>query len=247
MPRRHHGCDRKIAEPHHAGDHLLFAGLQHAGIFGFDHQSADFLLADFFFRLAALTEQPQQALAGPVEQPHQRQRDLCQQHHRRRDLDRDRFGIAQRDLLRHQFADDQGCIGDDPDHDADADRFRKALRQSEFDQPGGQPLPQRRAGEGAGQHADQRDADLHGGEEFAGIGGQRQRAARAGDAFFDQRRQPRRPGRHDGQFRHREQAIDDDQDRDDPEFQIQHVAAFFSATGLRIDREFPASPDGRGL
>jgi hypothetical protein len=36
--------------------------------------------------------------------------------------------------------------------------------------------PERGAGERAREHADQRDADLHGGEEFSGIGGERQRA-----------------------------------------------------------------------
>ena len=39
------------------------------------------------------------------------------------------------------------------------------------------------------EHADQRDADLHGGEEFAGVGGQRQRAARAADALSRRGRQ----------------------------------------------------------
>ena len=46
VARRHHGADREIAEPHHARDHLLLAGLEHAGMFGLDHQRADFVLAD---------------------------------------------------------------------------------------------------------------------------------------------------------------------------------------------------------
>ena len=73
VPRRHHGADRQVAEPHHAGDHFLFAGLQHAGVLRLDHEGADFLFADFFLRLAALAEQPEQHLAGAVQQPHQRQ------------------------------------------------------------------------------------------------------------------------------------------------------------------------------
>ena len=84
------------------------------------------------FGFAAMAEQPEQRLAGTIEQPHQRQRDLRHQHHRRRDLDRDRFGIAQRDLLRHQFADDQRGIGDDADDEADADGVGEALRQAEL-------------------------------------------------------------------------------------------------------------------
>ena len=46
------------------------------------------------------------------------------------------------------------------------------------------------------------------------------------DAFLDQPGQPRRPRRDDRQFRHREQAIDDDQDRDDRKFQIEHASTF---------------------
>ena len=51
VPRRHHGADREVAKPHHAGDHFLFAGLQHAGILGFHDQRADFVLADLAPRL----------------------------------------------------------------------------------------------------------------------------------------------------------------------------------------------------
>ena len=79
------------------------------------------------------------------------------------------------------------------DHDADADRVSQALRQSDFDQQVGQALPQRGAGERAGQHADQRDPDLDRRQEFAGIRRQRQRAAGTRDVLFDQRREPCRP------------------------------------------------------
>ena len=83
-----------------------------------------------------------------------------------------------------------------------------------------QALAERGAGEGARQHADQSDADLHRGKEFAGIGGQRQRAPRAADAFLDQ--PASRAGRDEtiAKFRHRQQAVDDDQDGDDRKFQI---------------------------
>ena len=193
VPRRHHGADRQVAKPHHARDHFLFAGLQHAGIFGFDDEGADLLLADLFFGIAPVTEQPEQRLARAIQQPHQRQRNRRQQHHRRRHPDGHGLGIAQRDLLRHQFADDQRSIGDDGDNDADADRVRETLRQPAFHQPCGETQPQCGAGQGAGQHADQGNPDLHGGEKFAGIGRQSERAARTGNALCDKTGQPRGP------------------------------------------------------
>ena len=54
--RRHDGTDGKIAEAHDARDHFLFAGLEHAGILGFDDQGADFILADFLAGRAAMTQ-----------------------------------------------------------------------------------------------------------------------------------------------------------------------------------------------
>ena len=51
------------------------------------------------------------------------------------------------------------------------------LRQPGFRQPDSQALPERRAGEGTREHADQGDADLHGGQESAGVGGQSQRTS----------------------------------------------------------------------
>ena len=77
-------------------------------------------------------------------------------------------------------------------------------------------------GQGAGDDADQRDADLDRGQEFSGIGSQRERAARAADAAFDQRREARRTGGDDRKLRHRQQTVDDDQDRHDRKFQIKH-------------------------
>ena len=186
VPRRHHGADRQIAKPHDARDHLLFAGLQHAGAFSFHDKRPDFILADLAFGFAALAEDPQQHFAGAIEQPHQRQREFRHQNHRRRDLHRDRFGIAQRDLLGHELADDQGSIGDDADDEAHADGVGECRREACLEQPMRQALSKCGTGEGARQHADQSDADLHRGKEFAGIGGQRQRGPRADDAFLDQ-------------------------------------------------------------
>ena len=81
--RRHHGAHRPIAEPHHAGDHLLLAGLEHAGAFRFRDQGLDFLLGDPFLGRAVMPEQPQRGLAGDVEHPYQRRGDLREHGHRR--------------------------------------------------------------------------------------------------------------------------------------------------------------------
>jgi len=200
VTRRHHRADGQIAQPHHARDHLLFAGLQHAGILGLDHERVDFLLAHLLLSLAALAEHPQQRLAGAIEDPDQRQRYFREHHHRGRDLYRHSLGIAQSDLLRHQFADNQRGIGNERHHRADAERIGGALRQPHTHKPYRQPRAERRARERAGQHADQRDADLHGGEKFSGVRRQREGAARATHALFNKSGQPRGTGRDNGEF-----------------------------------------------
>ena len=58
------------------------------------------------------------------------------------------------------------------DDDADAERIGEARRQPRPCENRRQPRAERGAGKRAGQHADQRDADLHRGQEFAGIFGQ---------------------------------------------------------------------------
>ena len=81
----------------------------------------DLVLRDLLLGLAAAAEQREDQLAGEIEQEDERQRDPRQNVHRGRDLDRDALGVAQRHLLRHQLADDQGGVGDERDDDADAD------------------------------------------------------------------------------------------------------------------------------
>ncbi len=67
------------------------------------------------------------------------------------------------------------------DHDADPERVGDASDKPDAIRPLAQPLAKRGAGKCAGQHADQRDADLHRGEEAARIGAERQRAPGALD------------------------------------------------------------------
>ena len=114
-------------------------------------------------------------------------------------------------------------IGDD---DADAEGAGHPVGNAVVDQQVAQPLAERRAREGAGKHADQRDADLHGRQEAAGIGAELERAAGAAHVPVDHRLEPGRPGRDDRQLRHREQAVDDDEDDHRADFDIDHGAVY---------------------
>ena len=82
----------------------------------------------------------------------------------------------------------------------------------------GERFGQSRAAVGAGQHADQRDAELHRGQELVGIVRQRERRLRALVALFGALLQAHLAGGDDGDLRHGENAVGEDEQEDDEEF-----------------------------
>ena len=224
--RRHHRAHGAVAEPHDAGDHAALVRFDGAVMLGLGDQHLDLLVGDALLALLALAEQIEDGAAGNVEQPGQRCGDLGEHGHEGCGAHRDRLGIAQRDLLGNELADDQRDIGDDRHDDADAEGAGHPVGNAIVDEQVAQALAERGAGEGAGEHADQRDADLHGRQEAAGIGAELERAAGAAHVPVDHRFQPGRAGRDDRQFGHGEQAVDDDEDDHRADFEINHGAVY---------------------
>ena len=66
------------------------------------------------------------------------------------------------------------------------------------------------------------DADLHGGQETAWLGGQRQRAARTDHLALRHRLETADARRDDRHFRQGEEAIDDDEENDRRQFEEEH-------------------------
>ncbi len=159
--RRHHLAHRPVAQPHHAGDHVALAGLEHAGVFGFRDDRTDFLVGHALFALGGLAEQHEDNLAGFVEDPDDRRRDLGNQHHRRCDGAGDSLGVFQRQLLWNKLADDQRQVGDSGDHQTDAGHIGPARWHALSDEPLAEAIAQSRPGNCARENPDQRDADLH--------------------------------------------------------------------------------------
>jgi hypothetical protein len=123
---------------------------------------------------------------------------------------------AQRELLGHQLARDQRSIGGERDDDRKADGQRGfGVETQQRLQPLAHRPPQARARIGAREDADQRDAHLHRRQEAAGIGGELARDLRAAAAALFRRLQARIAGRNDREFGHGENAVEQDQDRDD--------------------------------
>ena len=217
-PRRHQGAGGAIGQAHDAGDHLALVALQHAGRLRFGDDGAHLLLGDPLLRFALLTEQREHGLAREIEQEHQRRADPGEQRHRRRDAGSDALGIAQRDLLGHQLAEDQREVGDGDDDDADAQRIRCRLREAVRAEPFRQARAERGTRKRAREHADERDADLHGGEKAAGVFRKAHGCRRASVALIAENLEPSRPRGDDGEFRHGKQTVDDGQHHDDQDF-----------------------------
>ena len=167
--RRHHRAHGAVAKPHDAGNHAPLVGFDGAVMLGLGNQHLDLLVGHLLFAFAALAEQPQYGAAGNVEQEDQRRRNGGEDGHRRRHPGCHAFGIAQGDLLGHQFTDDQREIGDDGNDNADAERIGDAFANARRGQEDRQPVAKRGAGEGAGKDADQGNADLHRRQEFARV------------------------------------------------------------------------------
>ena len=222
---RHHGAHRAVAEPHDAGDHAPLVRFDGAVMLRLGHQHLDLLVGDLLLALLLVAQQSQHATAGHVEQPDQGGGDLRQHGHRRRHAHRHRLGIAQRDLLGHQLADDQRNVCDERHHDADADRVRQSRRHAVIDQQSRKAFAERGAGEGARENADQGDADLHRRQEAPRVGAERQRAAGALHLAVDHRLEPGGAGRNDGQLGHCQQAVDEHEDDDRGDLDIEHGAS----------------------
>ena len=108
-------------------------------------------------------------------------------------------------------------------------------------QPLPKPQPERGAGERAGQDTDERDADLDGRQELARVIGQRQRAARADDVAVDHGLKAGPAGRDDGQFRHRQEAVDQNENEDDGQFKEKHVATYRHRSAAVRSGKWPGS------
>ncbi len=145
--RCHHRADRSVPQPHDAGNHLLFAGLEHTRIFRLFHEMMNLFLGNPFLGLAAPAKQGKKELSRDIQQNDEWQRNFCEQVQHRRDPHGNTFRIAQRDLFRNQFADNKRRISDDCHDDSDAQHVGDAGRHANFDQLLREPLTERRARE----------------------------------------------------------------------------------------------------
>ena len=97
-----------------------------------------------------------------IEQPDGRSRDTRQCRHQWRDSARDAFSVTQRQVLGHQFADDQRQVGDRGKHAGVGKPFGDPFGYALIEKYPGKIGAEGRARVGACSKPDGRDADLGG-------------------------------------------------------------------------------------
>ena len=160
-PRCHEGVHGAVVQAEHALDHFLLGGFEHPFLGPlFDHQ-LDFFLGDGGLRGRLDAAKPQHQLSGKTEQLDQGRGHPGQAPHGGRKRRGNALGMLQADLLGDQLADDQGQERDGQDDDEQTDGASARCDPGNAIELGSQFIRNRRPAIGAGENADQRDADLN--------------------------------------------------------------------------------------
>ena len=204
---RHGDPDGPVAQAHDFADDLLFLGLDQAGIGALGQDGLDLFLGDDLAPFILDPDEPEQAGGRQGQEAdegmhggrHERQ---GPSHH-----GGDGFRIDHGEPLGRQLPEDQGQIGQDHDHQAGGQDVGIGFQQGngveglvELAGDGGLAI-------GAGQDADQGDADLDGGQEAGGIFGQFQGGGRPLVTLFGPGLKLGAAGGHHRQFRHGEDTV----------------------------------------
>ncbi len=147
---------------------LAFDAVEGAGAKSFLHEAADFLLGDRGLGFGFETGCGEEALGGAGEEGDQGRRDRGEETHGSSDDAGHPFRVAEGDLFGDEFAEDEREVGDGTDNEGEGylvgvggEGFVAGDEDREFGSQGG-------PAEGAGDNADEGDADLDGGEETIG-------------------------------------------------------------------------------
>ena len=203
-----------LAEVEHVVDPLALFPLNGAPGLAQVHHHADLLLGDgLLLRLGAQAHEPEQAVGGHGQQPHRRPQDGGDApHHAAGDL-RHLHGLLHGDALGHQLAEHQGEVGQDDGHRHQGHRVehRGGEADAQAQQPVGEHLREGVSGEGGAQEARQGDGNLNGGEEAGGLLHHLQELGGGAVALLRHHAELAGVEGDDGDLRHGEEGVDQDQ------------------------------------
>ena len=121
--RRHHRAHRAVGEAEHSLDHLVLLAMDLPYLRSFGDEHADLLFRHAFVGMTRHTQRPQHSVVRDAQQPNQRPTQPGHGGDGPRDARSHLLRIAQREMLRHQLADDEREISDSDHRDRDAKRL----------------------------------------------------------------------------------------------------------------------------
>jgi hypothetical protein len=238
--RRHDGRDRAVGQRQHAVDHLLLDLVDHPGLGALGDGEAHFLFGDAIAATFRNAQQLQDYGRRALENPREGPADACNDLQRPRHAHGDRFRRSQRHAFGDEFADDHRHRRDADHHEGDRDGRPMRRDTGHLVKHRSERRAQRGTAECARQDADERDADLHGRQETAGLIGEGQRMLGARLALGRHLLQPQTARRHHRHFRHGKKAIEQEQHHQDGK-----VDDDFHRATLKRLREGTFGPDSR--
>ena len=211
---RHHDLARGgVTQVEHLMDDALL--LVEQGVLLVDHV-ADLLLGDILTVVGVLDAQDAgEAVGGSLRQPDERASDLLEHRERFGDALGHALGIGQGDALGNKLAHDDREVrhGERDEYGREAGGDHGQRIDTEARQPLRERVGQARRGDRRRRKAHERDRDLDGGEEAAGIGRELGGAGGAAVAFFRLVVEHGALGRGEGHLRHGEVAVDNGKDK----------------------------------
>ena len=216
----HDVADVPLAEPQGlAGDRLLDR-LEHAlGAAGLE-EVFDVIDRDAGLRLLAGTEKEEHRRRRQAHAPHERPGHPGEELHRRGGESGKRLGLPERQPLRHEFAEQQGHEREQHHEHGQRDRSggSRERRRPFLADPRRDTADQPVAAVRCGKRADERDADLHRGQETIGTGREFEGGLGPPITLLGHGPQAAAPAGDDRHLRTGEESVGEDQQEDNQDF-----------------------------
>jgi hypothetical protein len=222
-PRRHDAAHRTIGEVENALDHVALGGVDHPQSGSLGDEVVNVILGQGALETRLQTQQAQEQVGRPVQQPNHRCRRARHERERPGDPNGDRFRVVERDVLGCQLADDESGISHGDRYDGNG-QWRPIDSQAGNDaQCVAKPFGKRGTAENSRQYRAGGHSDLDGGQHARRIVGEREGSLGA-RLLLRQTLQVGAARGHYSQLGHGKKAVQNEQRQHDDDFEDQHLA-----------------------
>ena len=206
-PRGHDAAHRTVGKVEHALDHVAFDGVDHSQSGALRHEIVDVILGQRALQARTHAQQAKKKSSRRIEEPDDWRSYLGHELEQLGDANSNRFRIAQGDVFRREFPDDERGVGHAHRHDDNRKGLAVVCQERHDEQQLPKPLRQRGAAEYSCKRGGGREADLYSGQHARRIVGELECNLGARSPLLHQALQMRAARGDDGKLRHGEQAV----------------------------------------